>query len=70
MVDERKADVDVIYATADANQARPLLEKYKVRYVYVGGLELARYGPESMAKFAALGQAVFQQDNVTIYQLP
>jgi uncharacterized membrane protein len=67
---EREADIDTIYATADVDQARALLEKYKVRYVYVGGLERSRYGPESIAKFAALGQAVFQQDDVTIYQLP
>ncbi|MBC8074847.1 MAG: hypothetical protein H7Y32_02125, partial [Chloroflexales bacterium] len=67
---QREADVDAIYATPDASQARPLLEKYKVRYVYVGSFERARYSPESIAKFAALGTAAFQQDDITIYQLP
>ena len=65
----RCADVDAIYRTTDANQARELLAKYGVGYVYVGGLEQRLYAPESLAKFGELGEPVFQQDEVTIYRL-
>ncbi|NJO83435.1 MAG: hypothetical protein HC828_11865, partial [Blastochloris sp.] len=68
-LDPRKADVDTIYSTTDINVARDLLEKYDVRYVYIGGLERQNYNTESLAKFDQLGAPVFQQDEVTIYQL-
>ena len=66
----RQYDIDAIYSATDANQARTLLEKYKVRYVYVGAYERTKYTPEGLAKFAALGTPAFQQDDVTIYQIP
>jgi YYY domain-containing protein len=68
-LDPRCADVDAIYRTQDAGRARELLQKYGVRFVYVGGLEQRLYGPESLAKFGQLGEPVFQQDEVTIYRV-
>ncbi|MEI7770198.1 MAG: DUF2298 domain-containing protein [Chloroflexales bacterium] len=63
-------DVYQIYSTTDAAQARDLLAKYGVRYVYVGGLERRDYAPESLAKFAQLGAATsFGDGEVTIYTL-
>lgn len=61
--------VDTIYATPDPAAARELLERYDVDYVYIGGLERGLYAPESLAKFDAIGQRVFEQDEVTIYRL-
>ena len=65
----RCADVDTIYSTTDAAIARTLLAKYGVAYIYVGALEQRIYAAESLDKFSALGDMVFQQDEVTIFKL-
>jgi YYY domain-containing protein len=66
----RCEDVYRIYSTTDAAQARDLLAKYGVRYVYVGGLERRDYAAESLAKFDQLGTPTsFGDGDVTIYTL-
>jgi YYY domain-containing protein len=65
----RRADVTDIYSTTDAQHARELLQKYNVRYVYVGELERQGFSPESLAKFDQLGDVAFQQGEVTIYHV-
>jgi len=37
----------------------PLLRRYGIKYVYVGLLEVSRYPPEGLAKFARIGQVVY-----------
>jgi YYY domain-containing protein len=69
MIEPRKAGVTTIYTTTDVEQARTLLEKYKVNYVYIGQLERTTFPPEGLAKFAQLGEPVFQQGDVTIYRV-
>ena len=68
-IEPRKADVETIYNTTDVGQARALLAKYKVSYIYDGPLERSTYTPEGLAKLAQLGTIVFQQGEVTIYQV-
>jgi YYY domain-containing protein len=65
----RWEDVRTIYTTLDVGQARTLLEKYGVRYIYVGGTERATYPPDALTKFDQIGTPVFQQGDVTIYQI-
>lgn len=65
----RQRDVDMMYSTLDIGQLRPLLEKYGITYIYVGMLEREAYAPESLAKFAQVGEPVFQQGEVTIYRV-
>ncbi len=69
LIEPRKADVTTIYTTTDVEQARALLAKYKVNYVYVGQLERNTFPPEGLAKFAQLDEPVFQQGDVTIYRV-
>ena len=65
----RQSDVVTIYTTSDPDQARNLLLKYDVDYVYVGPRErLAHDGP-GLEKFPEFMDTVFQQDDVTIYRL-
>ena len=65
----RQSDVAAIYTTSDPEQARILLLKYDVDYVYVGPRErLAHDGP-GLNKFPSFMDTVFQQDDVTIYKL-
>lgn len=69
-IEPRKQDVELIYSTLDPEQARELLAKYNVSYIYIGSLERQSYLPESLAKFDRIAQVVFQIDDVTIYQVP
>ncbi|MCL5960536.1 MAG: DUF2298 domain-containing protein [Chloroflexi bacterium] len=74
---QRAQDVATIYATTDVEQARALLQKYEVEYVYVGPLE--RSGdeggansrpptPAALSKFADFMDVVYDKDGVTIYR--
>ncbi len=65
----RRDDILVIYTTSNWETARLLLEKYEVRYVYVGMTERL-YSPLSEEKFIVHLTPVFQQGNVTIYEVP
>jgi YYY domain-containing protein len=64
---QRAADVDTIYRTADIDEARRLLSRYNIAYVYAGRLEIERYGAQSMDKFTRLGHVVYQGRSVTLY---
>jgi len=66
---QRHKDVETAYNTTSLAEARAILDKYDVEYVYVGDFERETYGEEGLAKFAALGRVVFQQGQVTIYQV-
>ena len=41
----RRQDVQTLYSTRDATQARNLLRRYGVRYAVIGPLERTTYGP-------------------------
>jgi YYY domain-containing protein len=69
-VDIRQEDIRTLFSTTSIETARGLLQKYKVGYVFVGAAERDIYPPEGLAKFDQLGTPVFQQDDVTIYQVP
>lgn len=64
----RAEDVSAIYTSQDPGQVRLLLEKYEVRYVYVGKRELEKYGVSSLGNFKDFLETVFQQDDVVIYE--
>jgi len=66
----READVAAVYKTTSADEARSLLEKYEVEYVYVGPFERQTYGEEGLAKFGQFMRPVFQNTDVTIYKMP
>lgn len=64
----REPEIDLIFNTSDLDQARRLLDKYNISYVYVGPLERERYSPQGLKKFDPLMEVAFQQGDVTIYQ--
>ena len=68
-IEPRRADIATIYNAGDLEQARGLLQKYGVGYIYVGAAEQATYQIDPN-KLAQLGEQVFQQGNVTIYRVP
>ena len=66
----RLADVQTIYRTSDADDARRLLRRYRVRYVFVGSLERRDYPAAALEKFAQLGKPVFRSGQTVVYELP
>ncbi len=65
----RQDDVTTLYTTPDWETARAILEKYNVRYVYIGNTERTRIAV-SEDKFSKNLKLVFQQGNVSIYEVP
>ncbi len=65
----RESEVARIYQTQSAEEARNLLTKYDVDYVYVGPRELSKYGEYGLVKFPIFMDTVFSQDDVVIYRM-
>ncbi|HEV2122285.1 MAG TPA: DUF2298 domain-containing protein, partial [Chloroflexota bacterium] len=71
-VDQRLRDVQTIYNDPSPSRVIPLLEKYGVRYIFVGDLERAYYTASGIAKFDQMSdllRPVYQQGGVTIYEV-
>jgi uncharacterized membrane protein len=66
----RLEDVPRMYATTEVSEAEALVRRYDVSYVYFGRRERERYGQAGQAKFGHFMRTVFQNDAVTIYQMP
>ena len=65
----RAEDVAAIYSGQDPREMRRLLEKYEVRYVYLGNREQERYGVSSLNQFGDFLRTVFHQDGVIVYEV-
>lgn len=68
-VEPRRLDIQTIYSTTDTEAARALLDKYSVDFVYIGSAERQFYPIEGLAKFATMGEPVFEAGDVTIYRI-
>jgi uncharacterized membrane protein len=68
-VGSRPADIKTMYTTPSAAVARPLLDRYDVRYVVVGPIEQTTYGTGGQAKWDQLGRRVYSGQGTTIWQL-
>ncbi len=73
-VSQRVQDVDTLFSTTDTGLAGRILQKYGVRYIYSGQLEIVTYGLEGILKFdrmAAAGQLreVYRNPGVRIYEV-
>jgi YYY domain-containing protein len=65
----READIEALFLSPDPEVTRTLLDRYDVRYIYVGPVERSRYPQESLAKFAALFPVAYANEGVTIYRV-
>ena len=65
----RSEDVKEIYISSDIQRVQELLKKYNVTYVYVGPRESQRYSLLRTDKFEEFMTRVFQEDDVTIYEV-
>ena len=65
----RAEDVAAIYSGQHPGETRRLLEKYGVRYVYLGTREQERYGVSDLNQYGDFLRTVFQQDGVIVYEV-
>jgi uncharacterized membrane protein len=74
LIDRRKQDIQRMLGERTSFEAvRPLLDKYHVKYIYVGDLERAYYDAAALQKFEdaaqrGLVQVVYRDGGVTIYR--
>ena len=74
MIDKRLRDVRTIYNDPSPEVALELLQRYDVKYVYVGGLERSYYDPLGLQKFehmlaSGIIKRVYNADDVIIYKV-
>ncbi len=65
----RQNDIETLYRTSDWESARAILEKYKIRYIYLGALERSTYRATD-TKFTDNLNAVYQNEDVLIFEVP
>jgi uncharacterized membrane protein len=65
----RQPDIQRLYETPNWNDARDIIERYGIRYIYVGGMERGAYRVNEV-KFQNFLTPVFQQGAVVIYEVP
>ncbi len=65
----RQQDIAQLYTTNNWQTAQAILQKYGIKYVYVGDLERSTYGVQE-EKFKRNLAQVFHQGDVTIYAMP
>jgi uncharacterized membrane protein len=74
LIEERKDDVETMLGGRGSfGRIKPLLDKYHVRYIYIGELERTYYDAAGLRKFAQAAAAgeltvVYDADGVTIYR--
>jgi uncharacterized membrane protein/4-amino-4-deoxy-L-arabinose transferase-like glycosyltransferase len=72
LVVRRIADVHTIFSDPDPARAAALLDRYHVRYVYVGPLERIRYPSAGLAKFERdpeRWRVVYENAQVKVYEV-
>ncbi len=62
-LNERREDIDTIYTTEDAEEAKELLEKYNVKYLFVGSMERESYPELNDSFLSGLGRTVYSTEN-------
>jgi YYY domain-containing protein len=65
---DRESDVERIYVTTEAEEARRLLGKYHVRYVYIGERERSKYPSLAVSKFDQIASRI-EFGSVVIYEV-
>ncbi len=67
-IGSREPDIQLLYKTNSWDEAKAVLEKYQIRYVYVGSLEESKYRVDH-GKFLNNLAIAYQNNTVTIYEV-
>ncbi len=65
----RQEDINLLYSTVRWEEARTVIEKYNIRYIFIGNLERTSMRV-SEEKFAMYLEPIFQQGSTSIYKVP
>lgn len=65
----RYSDIQTLYEAKTWTEIQPIIKAYDIRYIYVGGLEYSSYNVET-GKFDAMLEPVYNNQSVTIYEVP
>ncbi len=63
----REQDLARLFSTLEPAEAREIVARYHIAYIYIGSVERQRYPAEGLAKFATLFPAVYNSGEVVIY---
>ncbi len=66
----REEDIEIIYRSNNWEDTKNLLERYNVRYIYIGTLERRTYRVNESKFEQHLGEPVFKSGQVSIYEVP
>jgi YYY domain-containing protein len=65
----RESDISTLYSSLTwTDEVKAIMDKYDIRYVYVGQLEREKYGPGGLTKFDRSMRMVYQAGSVAIYE--
>jgi YYY domain-containing protein len=66
----RGSDIEQIYTNPSPTVVLQTMKRYNAQYLYVGALEVAKYGLHSdLHRYASFMQVVYHNPNVTIYKV-
>ena len=65
----RRADITELYSSSRWEDAKAIIERYNIRYIYVGNLERTSMRVNE-GKFQSHLKIIFQQGNTVIYEVP
>jgi uncharacterized membrane protein len=65
----RSEDITTLYTTTHWDEAQAIIDRYDIRYIYVGATEYSSM-PVKEEKFRVHLKVVFQQGSVSIYEAP
>ena len=69
-LNQKSADIESIYTSADEEYVRELLEEYDVSYIFVGSTEREKYGEQLNEEVLnSVGTVVFRDENYGTYIL-
>jgi YYY domain-containing protein len=68
VLDSRFDDIERLYSTTDEAEARAILDKYNVDFLFVGSLERQNYPEEGLAKFERMMPVAYQDAGATVYR--
>ncbi len=65
----REQDVELLYTVPDWEAAREIIDRYNIRYVFVGSLEMGKYRVQE-EKFQRNMTVVFESGSTRVYEAP
>ena len=66
---KRIPEVQILYETTDIEEAKSVIKKYNVAYIFVGALEKEQYSQLNTDKFASLADVIFEQGQTKIFRV-